>query len=275
MKPLSPTKRRLTVLCSLFVAGLCLQATEDITLKNGTILENAEVKGESPKIVIIEHEGKVESFDRALVPEKYLDAELTWPEEPVVEKPTIEADVNEPFAPAATKPVPEAPLQEPAPSTLKLEDFDKYIRNFEDRTTEEIQDILAVYQSISQRSISQEMWLVYILAIAAGLALGSLFVALIYSLFTWVFRVRFRSYGANYKVIFFTSLLNVPLFFLLMVKFPEILLWPWSLTIGAVSVGCLVAASIYEETAFRACLAYISMNLMGLASGVFLANIQI
>ncbi|MGE9290217.1 MAG: hypothetical protein ACQKBT_04450, partial [Puniceicoccales bacterium] len=92
-----------TGLTVIFLSLLNLVGGATITLKDGTVLENAEVKGESPTIVYVQIGDELKSYSRSLFPEQYLDQNIEWADEAPPPQPTAPIQSSFP-EPASTDP---------------------------------------------------------------------------------------------------------------------------------------------------------------------------
>lgn len=261
----------------LIVPGVLLLNTicsaVDIQLADGTIFKNAVIVGESPDKVFVEHDSGVTTVERHLVPAEFLDQQLTWSQNettPVTSEP--KADIPN----TATEAVSEERTTPIFPPTVPATAFE------EPKTVESpefVERITVVLQALGEKNSQGNQylldlfdrlpphWLIGALGgIALAIVIGSLFGALLLWLFTWIFQVRFRSYGSNYKIILYSSLINVAINFILAMEFPEIFVQPWPTLLLPYLIGTCFAIMTYPESKFRVSLAYFSLQSLGLAT---------
>ena len=276
-----------------------LQAV-DITLYDGTVLEDAEVKGETPETIYIQYGDQYKGFARSLVPDQYLEQNIEWKETapapssspsstPFAASNGSGSSSNDPFGSSLGSP--SAPnsqslsTQDPSnPSTTEAsspfststeahagsnespETFTGFRDSIEQIFTApshalENPEIQSMIEDLKSNEKFKSYAIIAILVSAASFLVTSLIVALLYWPLTALFSVDERGYGKCFLIVFLAGLLGLAPYAIPF--FTELGSSPIiALVAASFLIGPIIAALIYRDTPFRGFFSYLTLQLI-------------
>ncbi|WOO41815.1 hypothetical protein [Rubellicoccus peritrichatus] len=265
-------------------------SAEDIILKNGKVLENATIVGETNRTLIIQYDDGVKSFPLHLLPERY-HPEV---EEPVVatpaQPPADDVSADDPFAAMESQAASSDDLNSEGDgaSSSNFEHFTSTERsnNTSDgfyRPVEEsghdfgnsFSDFLDYYLEGNRANgralvamVSEVpksgLW-VAAFAMIAVISVGTLITAIFFRIISAITKLPLSTYGKCYRVLWLSSVLAFIAGVLSAIYVPGLILWPWFALLVPLIIGGACAMVVYGQSPVHGAMSYFAFWLIGTA----------